>query len=378
VKVSVLQSVLSDGLGITGRAVSTRTVLPVLGNVLLEAKNGRLRLSATDLEIGINCWIDAKVDAEGAITVPARTLTDLVSAFPPKVVEMELVERTQTLNLCAGRTEANVKGIAAEEFPIVPVPDGESCTSIEAEAMREVIQQVAFAAATDESRPVLTGVYVRFGADEMTMAAADGYRLSVRTAELSQPVRDPFSFILPARALIELRRVTAGQEAPISVTMRKRNNQVLFGTLDVVLVSQLIDGNFPDYAQIIPKTRVTRTVVDTSALMKAFKTASVFARYAGGIVRVEIVPRSDLSAGRLIISARSSETGDNVMEIDADVEGEALEIAFNAQYAIDALSAVGTDRAQLDTTVSSAPALLRPVDGGDFTHVIMPMHLGRK
>jgi DNA polymerase-3 subunit beta len=376
-KVSCLQENLSKGLSIVGRAVSPRSTLPVLGNVLLATDAGRLKLSATNLEVGINCWIGAKVEEEGAITVPGPTLADLVSALPPERVDMELIVRTQTLNLRAGRSEANVKGIDAQEFPLVPVPEGEGGIPVEAEVLREAVEQVAFAAATDESRPILTGVLAKFEEGQLTLAAADGFRLSVRTILLAQPVSDPFNIIIPSRALVELRRISGEQEDPIVITITPTRNQVLFQLTNIVLVSQLIDGNFPDYRQIIPRDCTTHTVVDTAALLKACKAALIFARDAAHISRVHVKPSSELAPGHVVVSATSAETGDDVSELDGSIEGEEVEIAFNVRYLIDVLSAIRTPQVTLDTTTSSSPGVLRPVGDVDFTHVIMPMHLGR-
>jgi DNA polymerase-3 subunit beta len=375
-KVSCLQENLAKGLGIVGRAVSPRSTLPVLGNVLLATDTGRLKLSATNLEVGINCWIGAKVEEEGAITVPARTFIDLVNALPPERVDMELVVRTQTLNLRASRSEANVKGIDAQEFPLVPVPEGEGGISIEADVLRTAIDQVAFAAATDESRPILTGVLAKFDGTQLTLAAADGFRLSVRTIPLPHAVPDAFSVIVPARALTELGRVSGEQKDPIVVTVTPTRNQILFQLTDIVLVSQLIDGNFPDYRQIIPVERTTHTVMDTATFLKACKTALIFARDAAHITRLHVKPGSELAPGHVVVSATSAETGDDVSELDASIEGEEVEIAFNVRYLIDLLSVVGTPQVALDTTTSSSPGVVRPVGDMDYTHVIMPMHLG--
>jgi len=376
-KVSCLQENLSKGLGIVGRAVSPRSTLPVLGNVLLSTDAGRLKLSATNLEVGITCWVGARVDEDGAITVPARTFVDLVNALPPEQVDMELVVRTQTLNLQAGRSEANIKGIDAQEFPIVPIPDGENGISVDPDVLRTAVSQVAFAAATDESRPILTGVLAKFEDSQLTLAAADGFRLSVRTIPLPEPIPDPFSIIIPARALTELGRISSEQKDPIIITVTPTRNQVLFQLTDIVLVSQLIDGNFPDYRQIIPRERVTHTVADTAAFLKACKAAIIFARESNDITRVHIKPGSELTPGHVIISATSAETGDDVSEFDAVVEGEEIEIAFNVRYMIDLLSVVGTPQVALDTTTSSSPGVVRPVGDAEYTHVIMPMHLGR-
>jgi len=376
-KVSCLQENLAKGLSIVGRAVSPRSTLPVLGNVLMATEAGRLKLSATNLEVGISCWIGAKVEEEGAITVPARTLTDLVNALPPEQVDMELVERTQTLNLCAGRSESNIKGIDAQEFPIVLVPEGEGGIPIAPEVLRTAIQQVSFAAATDESRPILTGVLAQFEEEQLTLASADGFRLSVRTLSLPQAVADPFSIIIPARALTELGRISGEQKDPIIITVTPTRNQVLFQLTDIVLVSQLIDGNFPDYNQIIPKGRNTHTVVDTASFLKACKTALIFARDAAHIGRLHIKPGTELAPGHVVVSATSAETGDDVSELDASIEGDEVEIAFNVKYLIEVLSVAGSPQVALDTTTSSSPGVIRPVGEVDFTHVIMPMHLGR-
>jgi len=377
-KVSCLQENLARGLSIVGRAVSPRSTLPVLGNILLATDTGRLKLSATNLEVGINCWIGAKIEEEGATTVPARTLIDLVNALPSDQVDMELVVRTQTLNLCAGRSESNIKGIDAQEFPIVPtVEEDEEGITIEPEVLRTAIEQVPFAAATDESRPILTGVLAKFEDSQLTLAAADGFRLSVRTVPLPQTIADPFSVIIPARALIELRRISGDQEDPIIISVTPTRNQVLFQLTDIILVSQLIDGNFPDYRQIIPQELTTRTIVDTAMFLKACKTALIFARDAAHIGRLHINPGTELTPGHMIVSATSAETGDDVSEIDATIEGDEIEIAFNIKYLIDVLSVIDAPQISLDTTTSSSPGVIRPVGETNFTHVIMPMHLGR-
>ncbi|MFW6136395.1 MAG: DNA polymerase III subunit beta [Chloroflexota bacterium] len=377
-KVSCLQENLAEGLGIVGRAVSPRSTLPVLGNVLVATDGGRLKLSATDLEVGINCWIGAKVEEEGATTVPARTFIDLVNALPPGQVNLELIVRTQTLNLRAARSEANIKGIDAQEFPIVAVPGEEAeGIPIEPRILRSAIEQVAFAAATDESRPILTGVLAQFENERLTLAAADGFRLSVRTVRLPDAVSDPFSIIIPAQALTELRRVSGEQEDPVLIHVTPERNQVIFQLTDVVLVSQLIDGNFPDYRQIIPREKTTHTVLDTASFLKACKMAQIFARDAANISRVKVEPGSELEPGRVRVSATSAETGEDVSEIDASVEGEGVEIAFNVNYLIEVLSVTDAAQVSLDTTTSSSPGVIRPVGEDGFTHVIMPMHLGQ-
>lgn len=376
-KVTCLQENLSKGLSIVGRAVSPRSTLPVLGNVMVTTDGGRLKLTATDLEVGINCWVGAKVEEEGATTVPARTFIDLVNALPPGQIDMELIVSTQTLNLSTPRSESNIKGIDAQEFPIVPVPDDENGIPIDPDVLRQAIEQVAFAAATDESRPILTGVLAQFENEELTLAAADGYRLSVRTVSLPEAISDAFSIIIPAKALKELARVSGDQQDPVIINVTPSRNQVIFQLTDVVLVSQLIDGNFPDYRKIIPSDRNTHTILDTAPFLKACKMAQIFARDAAHITRVQVDPSPELEAGHVRVSATSAETGDDVSEIDANIEGEEVEIAFNVKFLIDVLSVIDAPQISLDTTSSSNPGVIRPVGENSFTHVIMPMHLGR-
>lgn len=375
-RVSCLQENLAKGLSIVGRAVAPRSTLPVLGNVLLAADNGRLRLAATNLEIGITCWIGAKVEEDGAITVPARTFIDLVNALPQDRVDMELAVRTQTLNVRSGRFENNIKGIDAQEFPIIPSFEEDSAIQIAPDALKKMIEQVVFAAATDESRPILTGVLAKFSGDKLVFAAADGFRLSVRAAPLLTPVSKPIEVIIPARALAELGRVSGEQKDPISILFPPQRSQVLFHLSNVELVSQLIDGKFPDYSAIVPKRYETRAVMDTAPLLKACRAASVFARENSNIARVTIAPGSELAPGHVTVQATSAETGDNAGELDASVEGAQVEIAFNVKFMIDVLSVAGTSQIALETTSPSSPGMIRPIGDDAFTHVIMPMHIG--
>lgn len=402
VRVSCLQENLAKGLSIVSRAVSSRSTLPVLGNILLEARGSQLRLAATNLEIGINCWVGAKVEDEGAITVPARLLGDFVSSLPPERIDMELSTRTQTLHLRCARIEANMKGIDASDFPLIPTISGAedaedaatqvtgSLMELEAAGLRKMIDQVVFAAASDESRPMLTGVEVTFRDGTIRMAATDGYRLSVRSTRVeSSAMPADTTVIIPARSLSELGRISGdGDEGrKINVLLPEQTrNQVLFqvwgksdakgGFHRVELVSQLIDARFPDYRAIIPKTHTTRTVTDTAALLKAVRVASLFARDNANIVRMEIVSANGSGGGQIKMTAASTEMGDNVNEIDAMVEGSGLEIAFNARYLIDVLSQIDQPQVVIETTQPTRPGTIRPVGMGEdeFLHVVMPMH----
>jgi DNA polymerase-3 subunit beta len=380
VKISCLQENLARGLATVGRAVAARSTLPVLSNILLESDEGRLRLAATNLEIGVNCWIGGRIEEEGRITVPARLLTEFVNSLPPGQIDMELNERTQTLNLKCARFEANIKGIDASEFPDVPTADsldGQNHLHLEPEIFRRMIDQVVFAAATDESRPILTGVLAKFHQGGLTMAAADGFRLSVTAADVGVDLDEAVNIIIPARALAELSRISADEEEPIDLIITPQRNQILFHLSNTDLVSQLIEGKFPDYNQIVPKGHTTRTLVSTQELLKAVKVAFLFARDAANIIRFNVVPGSELTPGQVIVTGTSAEFGDNVSELDASIEGDEIEIAFNARYMIDALSVAGTPEVAVETSTPSSPGVIRPVGGDDFLCVVMPMHITR-
>ncbi len=376
-KVSCLQENLAKGLGVVSRAVSTRSTLPVLGNVLLATDNGRLKLSATNLEIVITCWIGAKVEEEGAITIPARTFNDLVGALPQDRVELILNQTTQTLHVSCLRTQANIKGIDAQEFPLVPEPDNENRIRVEADVFKQMINQVAFAAALDDARPTLTGVSTSFQGSQITMAATDGFRLSVRSAHIPSLVEEPFSVIIPARALMEVARIISDDAEAVFISLPGGRNQIIFDMDSMLLVSQLIDGNFPDYTPIIPKKRNTRTVVSTADFRKACKTADIFARESSHTARVSIEPGDEITPAYATIAATSAETGDNVAQIDASVEGNPVEIAFNVKYMTDVLNVIDTPQVALETTTAMEPGVIKPVGDNDFVHIIMPMHFGR-
>ena len=379
-KISCLQENLAKGLATIGRAVATRSTLPVLSNILLQSDEGRLRLAATNLEIGINCWIGARVSEEGSITVPARLLTEFVNSLPTGQIDMDLAERTQTLNLKCARFEANIKGIEASEFPDVPTAQSIGAGErlhLKADVFRRMIDQSAFAAATDESRPILTGVLTLFHQGGLTLAAADGFRLAVATAEIGTELDQSVGVVIPARALAELNRVSVEQHDPIELIIPQSRSQILFHLANVDLVSQLIEGSFPDYKQIVPKGHSTRTVVSTAELLKATRVAFLFARDAANIIRLKVLPGGELAPGQVMITGNSAELGDNVSEFDASIEGDPIEIAFNARYLIDALTVMGTEKTALETNTPSSPGVLRPVSGDDYLCVIMPMHISR-
>jgi len=378
VKLVCAQRALAEGLAVVERAVPSKSPLPVLSNILLVTDEGRLKLVANNLEMAISAWVAAEVADEGAVTLPARLLSDFVSALMGGDVQMALKPGTKTMQLKCGRYEANINGIDAEDFPAVPsVGDGPR-SRIPARTLRAAINQVAFAAATDETRPVLSGVLMTIEGDQLTMAAADGFRLAVRTVEVTEPVSEKLSLLVPARTLLELARIIPDSDDPVEIAATPSHNQIMFQYPGLLVVSRLIEGQFPDYQRIIPQSYQTRVVLPVADLLQATKTAAVFSRDNSNIVRLSVAPSGEeLVPGRVEVAASSAEMGDNAGQLDGSVEGEETQIAFNVRYLRDALEAVSGGEVALEITGPTSPGLLKPVAGAGHLHVIMPMHVSK-
>lgn len=379
-RVSVLQENLHRGLSIVSRAIQSRPTLPILANVMLATDEARLQLSATNLELGITHWIGAKVEHPGAITLPARTLQELVATLPPERVDMELDLRTLTLHLRCGARSANIKGMDASEYPLLPEFDPTHAIPVPAAVFREMIEQTVFAAAKEDNRPVLTGVQMRFDGDRLTMAAADGYRLSVRHATLEFSAGDvaPEPLIVPARTLSELARIIGDEDDEVLIGLPEGRGQIMFSLKNVVVVSQLIEGKFPDYEAIIPRGFQTQVLTYTDELLAACRSSEVFAKDSANTARVFVEPSGMANVpGRVTVAGRSQEKGDAQAPVDASINGDAVEISFNIRYLIDVLSVIRDEQVVLETSGPTAPGVVRPAGRDDFVHVIMPMATGR-
>jgi DNA polymerase-3 subunit beta len=370
-KVSCSQEDLSKGLAVVGRAVATRAVLPITNNVLIATEGSQLKLAATNLEIAITCWIGATIEEEGTITIPARLVTDFVNSLPTGRIDMILSPRSQSLELRCARYEAHVSGLDPADFPPIPKIAEGVTVKVKPEELRMAINQVVFAAASEESRPVLTGVDAEFDGKQLTMAAADGFRLAVRKLSLDTPVDEKISVIIPARSLAELNRLITDQQEPVELTINPKKSQTIFRLRNAEMVSQLIQGTFPNYEQLIPQAYSTRAVVKLSEFSMATRSASIFARDGSGIVRLQIMPKD--GKGKIAISARAEEVGDNLGEVDAVVEGEEAKIAFNSKYLMDVLGVLTEEEVALEATTSSSPGVIRPVGKDNYIHVVMPM-----
>jgi DNA polymerase-3 subunit beta len=300
-----------------------------------------------------------------------------VSTLPNDRITLTLNEKTQSVCLTCGRFESTIKGIAADEFPPVPSgADGQDVLTLPPDVLRQVITQVAFAAATDESRPVLTGVLVRLQGDQVIFAAADGFRLAKKTLTTEQVREETKEAIVPARTLSELARTLADVDGDVTMSLTATGMQVLFTTESVSLVSRLIDGKFPDFERIIPAEYQTRTVMERKDLEKAVRLASFFAAASQNIVKLAILPPGDdETPGCVEISANAAEVGDNRGSVDGIVNGEGGPIALNVKYLGEFLGAIKSVQVALETQTPQSPGVFKPVGDETYTHVIMPMSL---
>jgi DNA polymerase-3 subunit beta len=351
------------------RAISSRSTLPILSNVLLETTAEGLALTATNLEIGIRKVVAAEVAEEGSTTAPARLLTDFVGSLPEEPLALALDEPTQMLSVRCGRFDTHVKCIEADEFPPGPSPDEADRLHIPQAELLASIEQTQMAASTDEARPVLTGELLEIKGSRVTIVATDGHRLAERrlasTGEGSLEAR----LIVPTRALGELGRAMRGEPDPVEVVVSGARNQIFFRAGGAEVNSRLIDGGFPNYQQVIPSKSSTRVRVPTSEMTQTVRAVSLFARDSANVVRLRVAPQS------LVLSATTNEVGDSRAELAADVEGEDVQIAFNARYVLDALAVLPTDEVEFRFDGPLSPGLITSPDSTDYLYVIMPVRV---
>ncbi len=377
-KVSCLQETLQKALAQVSRAVATKTALPVLSNVLLSTDDGRLKIAATNLEIGITTWIPASVEEEGKITVDARLLSDFINTLPNDTVVLAAERIRNSLAVQCGRDKAAINGIDADDFPVIPVVTGDAFTAVvDPQVFREMISQVELAAAADDSRPVLAGVLTRFEGSTIMLAAADGFRMAVRNGELKDLVLNRFDMIVPARAYRELARIIGDSTEPLTLSVTPNQSQLLVRVGSTEFLSRLIEGTFPDVRQIIPRDLATRVEIGREALISAVRRASYFARDNNDVIRVIVRPADDeINPGTIEVSATAAERGNSQSFVDASVSGPELQIAFNARYLSDVLGVIRQGTVLLGMNGSNQAGVVRPSGSEDYTHVIMPMVIG--
>lgn len=372
-KLTILQENLAKGLNTTNRSVATRAQLPILSNVLLATDKGRLKISATNLETGINLWLGANLEKEGQISIPAKIFAEYVSSLPADKIELEVKENKLFLN-CGGY-QADFVGLPAGEFPTVPSLTGKADFAFKGEILETAANQVAFAAATDESRPVLTGVLLKVINEKLILVATDGYRLSMKTIAIEEGVVGKKKeevikifkkgLIIPARTLAEVSRaVNESEEKEVGLAITPKSSQVIFALPDMEIISRLLEGSFPDYQRFIPEKETTKIIVEREAMVRAVRAAAIFARESANIIKFSITP------SEFMISANTAQVGQNKIKIEAKVEGKKDKIAFNSRYLLDFLASTDAEEISFGMSGSLNPGIFQPVKDTSFLHII--------
>jgi DNA polymerase-3 subunit beta len=363
-KVTCSREDLTQKLGVVSRGVSTRTAVQILGGILLRAEEGQLTLAATDMELSLRASLDARVDQDGAAVVPGRLLVELARLLPDAEVTIEQRADEGVLHVSSGSFESRLNTFTAEDFPRLPDPDAVERHSVDRDALLETISRVARSASRDESRPVLTGILVRFEPGKLVMAATDSYRLSVKETSLEGTIPE-LEAIVPARALGELVRVA---QAADNVELGVHENQVIFGIDGVWLTTRRIDGQFPNYRQLIPETFEHEVALPREELLDVVRRIAVMAQRNSPL-------RLRFAEGELAIAARTQDVGEAQESLPAAFGGEPLEIGFNAEFLRDGVESVQGETIRMRLISPLRPCVLQAEGADDFLYLIMPIRL---
>jgi DNA polymerase-3 subunit beta len=381
-EVNVSQTDLKRTLSLVSLAIAAKTTMPILSNVKLTATDGFLQIEATNLEMAIRYSISATVTKQGSTTLPSKLFNDLISNLPNDMVTITTDMQTDMSTVKCGKFTSSINGISASDFPDLPdiFSTGEVITTMNTSIFREAMQQCVIAAAGDNSRPVLAGIYVQFPKiDEentestVTLSAADGFRLAnKKIAAGTRITNDAINLIIPANALSILIRMLSSASEEVKIAKTNNNIGFAFNTIDgkAVLMGRIIEGNYPDIARVMPKDYATRVEVNKMDLLKAIRVAKLFAVASNNIVRFDINPIIGIE-----IKANGDGKGNNASTVDAQIIGEHIEIALNVQYAEDALSTIPTEKVIIELQSKQQPAVFVPDDLSHYRHVVMPMQV---
>jgi DNA polymerase-3 subunit beta len=363
-RITCSKAELARALSLVGRAVSTRAAVQVLGGVLVRAGEGQVELAATDMELSLRLSVDCHVEGEGAVVAPGRLLIELARLLPESEVVLEHNPDSGVLEVTCGAASYKLNTYSAEDFPKLPDVEAAETFTVDRAALLETVTRVARAASRDESRPVLTGILVRFEGGKLVMAATDSYRLSVKETELSGGQSSELEAIVPARALTELGRVA--QDSP-ELQVGVQENHVVFGAGDVWLTTRRIDGQFPNYKQLIPETFEHEVRLPREEFLEVVRRASVMAQRNSPL-------RLSFAEGEVTVSAQTQEVGEAKETLPVPFTGEPLEIGFNPEFLRDGLESVGADEVALQLISSLRPGLIRSPEE-NFAYLIMPIRL---
>ncbi|MGZ5307581.1 MAG: DNA polymerase III subunit beta [Solirubrobacterales bacterium] len=364
-KITAQRQPFLDALQVVSRAVSTRAALQALTGILLDIKNGALRLRATDMELGLEVSVEAEISGEGSAVLPGRLLVDVVRSLPEGEIGLELRAAERDVEITAGSSSFHLRTLSAADFPALPAAEGEAL-ELPAEPLRATINRVASAASRDEARPVLTGILLKIEGSELTMVATDSYRLAVKRTELDGAAEE-IEANVPARALRELARLSEDDEQQ-AVQVNLSRNQALFRIGGVSLSSRLIDGQFPNYRQLLPESFEHEVKLDRVELLEVVRRVAQVAQRNAAL-------RLAFSPGELVVSAETPDLGDAREAIPVSFEGEPIEIGFNPEFVRDGLESLDSEQLVLKLISPLRPGLIEPADADDFSYLVMPIRL---
>lgn len=362
-KITLLAENIQKKLPLVNHAISNKNQLPILSHILLETRDNKLILCGTDLEIGMEVAIPVNIEEEGSTTVPARLFTELISALPQEKITLETKEGS--LEIVSKKSKSVLQTMSREEFPTLYEQKGEEIFSIPAETLRKDLVKVVFASSLETTRPALSGVLLRRTAEGFLFVATDGYRLSLKKMDLKLDTSDERSLVVPARVIREV--LAFKEDSNIQLFISGKNNQVIFGQDDTILVGRLIEAEFPNFQKIIPSDKSSSIQVDREELLKAVKTCAIFARETANIITFS------LQKEKMIVSAKTPSLGENTVEVEATLTGEENEIAFNAKYLLDILSNINEETIVFEMTGPLNSGVFKIANDSSFLHIIMPI-----
>lgn len=379
-KVTCTQENFKKAIYSTERVVGKQITLPILENILIETENGMLKISATNLEIGVFLKIGAKIEQEGKITVPAKLLSSFVNNLPSEST-VSLVVEDQTLLIASGEYEAQIKGLQAQDFPIIPEMGGQYLFSLAAQDMKDVIPRIAPCVSLDSTRPELTGVNMVFDEKNIFLAATDSFRLSENILSFKKEDEQSYgafiektkSIIIPINTILEVMRVIGNDTETIRVSIEE--SQIFFQIDNIRIVSRLINGKYPEYKQIIPEKFATEVVVQKDEVLRAVKIAGIFTNNKSGEVKFTVDPEK----GEVLVKSKAEAVGENKAKLHTKITGPNQEVVFNPRYMSDGLQAIATPQLVMLINNGASPAVLRMYDGekknpiASYTYVIMPI-----
>jgi len=362
------QENLNKGLQTVSHISGRNASLPILNNILFKIKDGQIILNATNLEIGVSCVVRGKVDEPGEFTIQAKLMTDFISLLPKQNVEVELKEDSFHIN--CGNHQTTIKGVDAQDFPLIPEINQSKPYIIKTSDLRNGLSQVMFSVTLDDSRPEISGVLFDFNGQKLTIAGTDSYRLAEKKLSLqATPATEERKAIIPLRTLQELHRILLTDEAGEQVEIFLDDNQILFKYGEIELISRLVEGQYPDYQQIIPSDQKTKAIIKTSEFLRVVKSASLFCKPGINDVKLTFLPASS----EVVVSSINSAIGENLAKVEAKISGEDNEVVFNYRYLLDGLNNINADEVSLEIVSESAPGLLKKASDDSYLYIIMPI-----